>query len=78
MKIICFRLFACMGMQVVKEHYQNAADIGPIIDLSFSLSTMVLSIGVKYSNTKDGWSIDCDKQCQVCKITNFHHHLHSI
>ena len=64
--------FICLGMQVVKEHYQNAADIGPITDLGFYFSTMVLPICVEYSNTTDGWSIDYDKQCQkVCKIIIF-------
>ena len=60
-------LFDYLLEQRVKEHYQNAADIGPSIELHHHnmLSGIIFDIDVKYSKTTNGWNIDSNKRCQV-------------
>ena len=58
-------LFVYLLEQNVREHYQNAADTGPIIDLSYKIQAMFFNIDVEYGNTTDGWIIDSNKQCKV-------------
>ena len=65
-----YNLFVYLLEQNVIEHYQNAADIGPIINLHYQIQTMFFDkFGVKYSNKIDGWNIHSDTQCQVYKNT---------
>ena len=58
-------LFDYLLEQRVKEHYQNAADIGPIIELHHQLKGVFFDIDVKYSKTTNGWNIDSNKRCKV-------------
>ena len=59
-------VFVYLFKQKVKEYYQNATDIGPIIGLHYRIQTIIIDIEAKYSNTTDGWNID-SKKCMVCK-----------
>ena len=63
-------LFVYLLEQKVKEHYQDATDVGPIIDIHHQISSIIFDIiDVKYRNTTDEWKIDFNKQCKVCKNT---------
>ena len=61
------QFFVYLLEQKVKEHYQNAAGTGPIIGLDYQFQAMLFDISVKYSNSTDGWNINSDNQCKVCK-----------